>query len=191
MKKCSILGSTHPSPLQPEGVEMSSYLRALHVPHKRLGTPSANVFESCHALFGAGTDHTRMQKSVETRLFSDCETADVRSTYEASIREVANYVEECRIVVVDDEERTFRGHGATWRRARRRGIIVRQTTGEFCAIRCATGLHDRLIHHACRGDAPVRLSRACMVLYTLVFLVSFAAAFSAFTLYGYRVVSRG
>lgn len=169
---------------------MSSYLKALHVPHRRFGTPSANVLESCHALFGAGADHACMQKNVESRCCYDCE-ADVRPSYEALLRKAAEYVEECRIVVVDDEERTFRGFGTSWRRARRRGIVVRQATGEFCAIRCATGLHDRLIHHACRGDAPVSLSRACMVLYTLVFFLSFGATCGAFTLYGYRVVTGG
>lgn len=161
---------------------MSRYLNSVYVPHVRLD--GGDAFDACHLL---GSDSCSMRRSVLSKLKNlDLECTEALTGVQI-LEAIAHHIEECRIVLVNEDDMTMRGIGASWRRARKRTIIV-ESNNYFNAVRCHFAFHSRLIHYACRVDSPLRISRFYVCIYSCVFVIAFLVSCTIFAFTGSTLI---
>ena len=166
---------------------MSRYLNYIYVPHVRLH--GGDPFDACHNLVGTGSDASKMRKSVLSKLRnSDLESTEPFTTLQI-FEQIAHYIEDCRLVLIDETNMTMRGVGIPWHRARKRAIIVETDEAfTFYTVSCYFAFHARLIHYACRVDGSLSISRIYVGLYSCVFVFAFFVSCTVFAFTGLTVI---
>ena len=88
---------------------------------------------------------------------------------ECVVSQLAALVEECRIVVVDDDRGTCCAHGVPHARARRRAVVC-VAKGRYASVEL-TRIHTALLFWLCRTSTPIAPSRCVVRCYMFAFVV--------------------
>lgn len=135
----------------------SDCLSRLRIPHAAMSSPSTSL-------------QTLLEHYFDTHLQQPCENE------EDTCLAMANHLEECAILIVDDPSGTLHLVG-TRRRARRRAVVCRQTSGQYIVVRVTYALHRRILFFLCRRMEPVFPTRFLVGLYVCTFIASALATF--------------
>ena len=98
-------------------------------------------------------------------------------TRELSFEEVARWLEECRIVVVDETSGTIRVYGE---RMRARRQLILSVDDDLGAPISFPPLVRSAFMYAIGGKANVDLTRKCCMCYTITFTLGFCAGLGGF-----------
>ena len=98
---------------------------------------------------------------------------------EQSFDDLAKWIEECRILVVDESTGTIHRYGTKGRV--RRELILSLSDSLGAVIRLPPFVHSALLH-ATRGNCRIDLTRTCCQCYTIAFLFGICVGICGFSM---------
>lgn len=87
------------------------------------------------------------------------------------VASVAEHIEECRILVVDDVGMTLQLYGTRRRFHRRSTIVCIRSHDDYAILRLHYSLHQTSLFFLCRSFRPVSPTRAALTCYAVAFSV--------------------
>ena len=101
---------------------------------------------------------------------------------------VAEHMEDCKILVVNDVTMSLQLHGSKRRRYKRYAIVCIRGYDDYASVSLRYGLHHACLFFICRSGQVVFPSRMLLWLYLIVFVIGCFGSFLASAAAAYHSV---
>ena len=131
-----------------------------------------DIREILYNSFFPGGDYSKFSS------FKDVE--DGTDEIESVITYILEVVEDCRIVLIDERNKTCQGFGVSWMRCKRRAVILRKKEDMYYEIKLERHM-DLFLHNVCKKNDKYSLPWIAIKLYVCFFMISACATFLMFS----------